>query len=435
MEASHSHVRRRLFGQSLGLQGAAHDAMGGPPRLSRGPAPGLNTPLAQSHTPLWSDADPNERLRQLGKIQNLRMACKALDGVVVPAGVVFSFWRLIGPPVARRGYVPGRTLQEGCMVAAVGGGLCQLSNAIYEAALQSGRRVIERHAHSRIVPGSAASIGRDATIAWNYVDLRFAPEHDMRISAKLDRTHLRISFLGASGAARSGQPPRQAANEPQPKPQIAPPPRSCATCNEIDFHRVERVRPNKRVRMFLVDEAWPEFRAYVAAERQPQDRLGCPLGRRAFAAARYDWSLDGFERVNAAPVTAIRRSIAVRAAARQAAAVRRAELAFAQRLACVLARVVSYDVETLTVAQSLLPFLWRDGHLGGREVTVLITSLPLIELERRLDAAAASRPERASQSDFRAPSWLVQAEAEALAACSASPARMLKSRRCSEIGR
>jgi hypothetical protein len=397
-------------------QRAALDAMSPPPRLSRRAAPGLNTILAESHTPLRSDPDPRERLRQLGKIQNLRLACRALDGVVIPAGSVFSFWRHIGPPVARRGYVPGRMLQEGCMVAAVGGGLCQLSNALYEAALQSGCRIIERHAHSRVVPGSTAAIGRDATVAWNYVDLRFAPACDMRISAKLDRAHLRICFLGAATSAMPGRLRSQATDTRPSRRMSALQPRNCATCNELDCPHVERFVTEKLVRTFLVDEAWTEFRAYVAATRQPQDRLARPFGRPAVP--RYDWNLDGFDRISAAPLTTLRRSLAVRAAGSRGAAVRRAELVFAERMASALARCVDYDVETLTVAQSYLPFLWRDGLLGGRDVTVLMTSLPLLEIERRLDAAAVARPGCASLSDFRAPAWIVQAETEALAAAS-----------------
>jgi vancomycin resistance protein YoaR len=62
---------------------------------------------------------------------------RAIDGVVVPAGGVFSFWAQVGRPVARRGFAPGRELREGCLVPSVGGGLCRLSNALYQAALET----------------------------------------------------------------------------------------------------------------------------------------------------------------------------------------------------------------------------------------------------------------------------------------------------------
>jgi len=61
--------------------------------------------------------------------------------------------------------VPGRQLREGCLFPAIGGGLCQLSNALYDVSLQAECEIVERHPHSRIVPGSAAARDRDAAIA------------------------------------------------------------------------------------------------------------------------------------------------------------------------------------------------------------------------------------------------------------------------------
>ncbi len=386
-----------------------------PPRLHRAGAEGLDAAIAECSTPLWSDPAPEERGHQLGKIQNLRVACRALDGLVISAGAAFSFWRQVGPPVASRGYVAGRMLQEGCMVAAVGGGLCQLSNALYEAALQAGCRIIERHPHSRVVPGSAASVGRDATVAWNYVDLRFAPDRDVRVSARLSADRLMIRFMGRSDPAAPRVRQVRETGAPSVGPTFAP--RSCAICHETDCHRHERARPAARVQAFLVDEAWPEFRSYVSAAREPNDRLGRPINGSALGAARYDWEIEGFARVGGAPLTALRRSLGLRAAGRGGAALRHAELVHAQHLARALGRMLTFDVDRVTVAQSYLPFLWRDGLLGGGEVDVLMTSLPLAEVESRLDQAAARHPEQATLREFRAPRWLVKSEAEALAAC------------------
>src|SRR5580704_15220807 len=146
--------------------------------------------VGASQTPLWSDERPGERAYQLGKVQNLRRAAAALNGVAVPSGAVFSFWKQIGRASRRRGFVTGRMLQQGCLVPATGGGLCQLSNALYDAALQAGCAIVERHAHSRVVPGSAAAFGRDATVAWNYVDLRFRAAQPIEIEARLSRDEL-----------------------------------------------------------------------------------------------------------------------------------------------------------------------------------------------------------------------------------------------------
>ena len=146
----------------LRLRRSGQDIVRGPRRLARlAGLDGFDVAAGVSTTPLWADPALAERTQQQGKVQNLRVAARALEGLVLPAGAVFSFWRQVGPPIRPRGYVSGRMLQQGCMVPAIGGGLCQLSNALYDAALQAGCRIVERHPHSRIVPGSAAAqIGR-----------------------------------------------------------------------------------------------------------------------------------------------------------------------------------------------------------------------------------------------------------------------------------
>jgi hypothetical protein len=107
--------------------------------------------------------------------------------------------------------------------------------------------------------------------------------------------------------------------------------------------------------------------------------------------------------------------LALRSAGLQGAARRSADLDATGRIARSLARLLTPAVTSVTVAQSYLPFLWREGHLGGRQVSVLMTRLPMTRLQARLDAAAAAHPEQATLADFRAPAWIAEAEAEALA--------------------
>ena len=68
--------------------------------------------------------------------------------------------------------------------------LPEAANALYDAALKAGCEIVERHGHSRIVPGSAAVTGRDATIAWNYVDLRFKSAQTLMLRVQLERDAL-----------------------------------------------------------------------------------------------------------------------------------------------------------------------------------------------------------------------------------------------------
>jgi len=385
------------------------DLIAQPPHFAQVEDAGFCVVLAESRSPLWSDTRLAERRFQLGKVHNLRRALRALDRLVVPAGETFSFWRHVGRPSRGRGFVAGRMLQQGCLVPSTGGGLCQLSNALYQAALESNCSILERHAHSRRVPGSAAALGRDATVAWNYVDLRFRAREPLLIEARLTRDELVVRFLG-----RCTAPSVQPASE-QTTPPPAPIAQSCGTCERTACFRHEGASDAQDGSIaYLVDECWPEFRDHVRRAGTGRDVLGIPLDGSRWGLRRYAWETEGFAKVVSAPLATLARSLASRRVA-EGPARRAAELHGAVRLARRLSRALTADVAEVCVAQSLLPFLWRDGHLGGRKFTVLLSRLPLHLLHARLDAIAAAHPDRPTLADFRAPDWMIAAEREALA--------------------
>jgi hypothetical protein len=166
---------------------------------------------------------------------------------------------------------------------------------------------------------------------------------------------------------------------------------------------------------YLVDENWPEFQAYIGQHGVPVDVLGLPLDGARWRLPRYRWDIPGLPRSGSAMFAALARTIALRRAPAQGAARRLAELNGTKQIARSLSRLLNPEITRVCVAQSLLPYLWCDGHLGGREVEVLMTRLPMAALQARLDAAATAHPERATLGDFRAPQALVEAESEALA--------------------
>jgi len=137
---------------------------------------------------------------QQNKIVNLLIAVKAIDGVTISPGESFSFWRLVGRTSRRKGYLPGMTIVDGRLTVATGGGLCQLSNALYWVALHLGCTISERHRHSfDCFPDSYRSVpfGAGATVNYNYVDLRFrnVSEETYRLRASLDEKYLRIDVF------------------------------------------------------------------------------------------------------------------------------------------------------------------------------------------------------------------------------------------------
>lgn len=110
------------------------------------------------------------------KRQNLTIAAKTLQNVIIQSGEIFSFWTLVGAPVAKRGYLEGRALVNGNLKAVMGGGLCQLSGILYYLTLQAGLKPIERYCHSADIYTDETRftpLGSDATVVYGYKDLRF----------------------------------------------------------------------------------------------------------------------------------------------------------------------------------------------------------------------------------------------------------------------
>jgi len=143
---------------------------------------------------------------QLNKIINLKIAAKKLDGIVVHPGEVFSYWKTIGKPSVRKGYVNGMVLTEGRVSPGIGGGLCQISNLIYWMSLHTPLTIIERHHHDYdVFPDSNRTqpYGSGATCYYPYGDLMIynGTDSDFQLRVNVGETNL-------EGEWRSTVPPK-----------------------------------------------------------------------------------------------------------------------------------------------------------------------------------------------------------------------------------
>src|SRR5260370_16840384 len=174
---------------------------------------------------------------------------------------------------------------EGWLVGFSGGGLWPLSNAFSDVCLRADCDILERHAHSSVVPGSAAAAGRDATVAWNYVDLRFRARQAILIEPLLTKDELIVRLRGQTRAEAAASFVQL--ETPQP---VTHHPQSCLTCGEQDCFR-HAVPAAGIVRLgrtaFLVDECWPEFQDYLRRTHQPDDVLGIPIDGVPWGFPRY----------------------------------------------------------------------------------------------------------------------------------------------------
>ncbi len=371
----------------------------------------------EARAPLWTEISEAEFPLTAGKVQNLRAACRRLDGVEVPAGEIFSFWKQLGRTTRSKGFTDGRELRSGCLVPNLGGGLCQLSGLMHEAAVKAGLEVVERHVHSRTLPGALLPLERDATIFWNYVDLRFRSTTAWRLEARLTPTELVVTIRTAAGSA------------PDPEPGLAQstglPVRAaadgdCLTCGVTSCFRnpaaTRTHAPAAGHSAWLLDGMWPEFDAWCRQHSHPGDHWITPLDGVRWRKRNYAWTPPAGAIVSHATWETLRRSWRQRDLPAQGAVRQRFLFESQRKLAQNFAKRLDPMARHLVVSQTLLPHLWQSGDLGGRTFDVLMNRWPLAELHARLDQAASRNPGSGTLSDFRAHPDVVLAESQALAA-------------------
>ncbi len=242
------------------------------------------TVLGQSRSALWTARAADEALLVAGKVHNVRIAAARINGLQFNAGDTFSFWHAVGRPSRSAGFVPGRELREGCMIATIGGGLCQLSNGLYAAALEAGMEIVERHPHSQIVPGSQAAGGRDATVFWNYIDLRFRAKVAFVIDAHLSADELVLRLR-----AREAVVPAQTKAMPTVIPLMGQAPADCARCDQTDCVEHIDALPMQETTAYLLDAVWPEFDAWIGTQARPGDVAFVPLDGERRSLPNYAW--------------------------------------------------------------------------------------------------------------------------------------------------
>lgn len=128
---------------------------------------------------------------------NMKTALEACNGSVLEPGDVWSFNECTGDSnLSENGYKPAGVIADGKLVQGNGGGICQASSTIYNAAIRANVEIEERYCHlwaSDYVP-----TGLDATIDYPNLDLKFSnpTDYQMFIECKMDGTTLSVTFWG-----------------------------------------------------------------------------------------------------------------------------------------------------------------------------------------------------------------------------------------------
>ena len=133
---------------------------------------------------------------------NIRLASDFINGTVLKAGEEFSFNRTVGERTAARGFKSAKIIERGEFVQGIGGGVCQVSTTLFNAALLSGCRISEFHPHSLAVSYVPPSF--DAMVSGNYYDLKFVnvSGSDLYIRAETGNGFVRFKFYGKSDGTK-----------------------------------------------------------------------------------------------------------------------------------------------------------------------------------------------------------------------------------------
>ena len=136
--------------------------------------------------------DYNEKVKN--RTINLEIATKTINGVVLRPGEVFSFNETIGKTTWAKGYRPAKIFVKGKEEQGMGGGICQVSSTLYNAADFGGMEIVERHPHSKDV--GYVKEGRDAATSYGGVDLKFKNvlPHPVKIVATAAGGKLTVSL-------------------------------------------------------------------------------------------------------------------------------------------------------------------------------------------------------------------------------------------------
>ena len=137
---------------------------------------------------------------------NIRRCFQLISGTVLQPGKTFSFNKTVGERTIANGFFPAIEYINDEHVEGIGGGACQASTTVYQAAVCAGMQIVSRRPHSDSV--SYAEYGKDATVymGGKQIDMVFknTTEEPIYITAEVlndpsnkNRLMAKVSIYGA----------------------------------------------------------------------------------------------------------------------------------------------------------------------------------------------------------------------------------------------
>ncbi len=106
-----------------------------------------------------------------GRVHNIQATADTMQDMILKPGDIFDYAAVVERTKQQSGYKQAPIILNGKIVPGVGGGICQVSTTLYNAALRSGLDIVERRNHS--LPIRYVPLGQDATFSSGHINFRF----------------------------------------------------------------------------------------------------------------------------------------------------------------------------------------------------------------------------------------------------------------------
>jgi vancomycin resistance protein YoaR len=130
------------------------------------------------------------------RLQNIHRAADLIDGAIVQPDAIFSLNKTVGERTPENGFAEGIVIYNGRFAKDFGGGVSQVATTTWNAAWFAGVDLVAHMAHSFFI--SRYPEGREATVAWPNVDLKFRNDtgHILLVHTLYTNSSLTISIYG-----------------------------------------------------------------------------------------------------------------------------------------------------------------------------------------------------------------------------------------------
>jgi vancomycin resistance protein YoaR len=158
------------------------------------------------------------------RIHNVELVSHLIDGTLIAPGATFSFNGTTGDRNASKGFLEAPVIINGELTTGLGGGVCQVSTTVFNAAYEAGLNITARTNHALYI--SHYPQGRDATVDYPDVDLKFVNDTTawLLLRTFVSSSSLTVNLYGTSPHRRvvsttaplvaTGPPPTQWVKDP-----------------------------------------------------------------------------------------------------------------------------------------------------------------------------------------------------------------------------